>query len=51
MGRPVFRSRPTRLAKALRNNSTDAELKLWSSLRGSRLNGFKFSRQMPVAGY
>lgn len=48
MGFPAFKSRPTR---HLRNNATPAERKLWQHLRGGRLNGFKFSRQMPVAGH
>ncbi|MHA3790407.1 DUF559 domain-containing protein [Sphingomonas sp. YL-JM2C] len=51
MGSPAFKPRPTRLARRLRNNATDTERKLWHHLRGSRLNGFKFSRQMPVAGF
>lgn len=51
MGSPAFKPRPTRFARHLRNNATDAERKLWQHLRGGRLNGFKFSRQMPVAGY
>lgn len=51
MGSPTFRPRATHLAKHLRNNATDAERKLWGHLRASQLNGFKFSRQMPIAGY
>ena len=51
MGPPTFRPRATRLAKRLRNNATDVERKLWQHLRGSQLNGLKFSRQMPIAGY
>jgi very-short-patch-repair endonuclease len=51
VGPPTFRPRATRLAKKLRNNATDVERKLWQHLRASKLNGFKFSRQMPVAGY
>ncbi|KKC25885.1 endonuclease domain-containing protein [Sphingomonas sp. SRS2] len=51
MGRPVFRSRPTKLARQLRNHATDVERKLWYHLRASQLNGFKFRRQIPIAGY
>lgn len=51
MGSSVFKPRHTRLAKQLRNNATDTERKLWQHLRGNRLNGFKFSRQMPIAGF
>jgi very-short-patch-repair endonuclease len=40
-----------RVAKALRANSTDAERKLWTILRGNRLGGLKFKRQVPLDGY
>jgi very-short-patch-repair endonuclease len=38
-------------ARRLRRNQTDAELKLWFELRGRRLNGLKFKRQVPAAGF
>ena len=38
-------------AKAMRSNATDAERKLWSMLRGGRLAGLKFKRQVPMDGY
>jgi very-short-patch-repair endonuclease len=38
-------------AKSLRTNSTDAERRLWSLLRGSRLGAHKFKRQVPIDGY
>ena len=38
-------------AKALRTNATDAERKLWAMLRGGRLHGLKFKRQVPLDGY
>lgn len=38
-------------ARALRSHSTDAERLLWQRLRDRRLEGFKFRRQHPVAGY
>jgi very-short-patch-repair endonuclease len=38
-------------AKELRKEQTDAELLLWSLLRGRRFCGFKFRRQYPVNGY
>ncbi|MCZ4343229.1 endonuclease domain-containing protein [Sphingomonadaceae bacterium G21617-S1] len=50
-GPPTFRPRATSLAKKLRNNATGVERKLWQHLRNSQLKGFKFSRQMPVAGF
>jgi very-short-patch-repair endonuclease len=38
-------------ARKLRRNQTDAELKLWLHLRNRRLDGLRFRRQAPVAGY
>jgi very-short-patch-repair endonuclease len=40
-----------RNARDLRVNATDAERRLWSALRGRRLEGFKFRRQHPVGPY
>ena len=38
-------------ARALRKNSTDVERMLWSALRGNRLNGATFRRQVPIDNY
>ncbi|MGE5721872.1 MAG: endonuclease domain-containing protein, partial [Sphingomonadales bacterium] len=38
-------------ARKLRRNSTDAERLLWSRLRARQLNGVKFKRQVPIAGF
>jgi very-short-patch-repair endonuclease len=38
-------------ARALRRNSTDAERLLWVALRGHRLNGASFRRQVPIENY
>jgi len=38
-------------AKALRNNMTDAEKRLWIELRRRRLFGCKFRRQQPLGSY
>jgi very-short-patch-repair endonuclease len=38
-------------ARALRRNSTDAERIIWSELRGNRLNGASFRRQIPIENY
>ncbi|QGZ33462.1 endonuclease domain-containing protein [Stappia indica] len=38
-------------AKSLRRDMTEAERKLWRALRGHRLEGISFRRQMPIAGY
>lgn len=39
------------LARSLRRSQTDAEVKLWGYLRARRLDGLKFRRQAPIAGY
>ncbi len=44
-------SRLTPLARTLRSRQTDAERLLWSHLRDRRLDGYKFRRQYPLAGY
>jgi very-short-patch-repair endonuclease len=38
-------------ARALHKNSTDVERVLWSELRGHRLNGASFRRQVPIESY
>lgn len=38
-------------AKANRKNPTDAEIALWQQLRNRNIDGFKFRRQHPVAGF
>jgi very-short-patch-repair endonuclease len=38
-------------ARMLRRSSTDAERILWSELRGNRLNGAGFRRQVPIERY
>ena len=40
-----------KFARDLRQDETPAEIKLWEGLRGRRLGGFKFVRQLPVGGY
>ena len=44
-------SRHTPVAKKLRRPLTEAERKLWERLRDRRLDGLKFRRQTPIAGY
>jgi very-short-patch-repair endonuclease len=41
----------TGVAKRLRRDQTDAERVLWFQLRGRRLQGLKFKRQMPIDRY
>ena len=43
--------RPTKRARQLRNNATDAERRLWKFLRGSQLGDHKFSRQIPIGPF
>jgi very-short-patch-repair endonuclease len=35
----------------MRRNSTDAERRLWSYLRGRRIGNFKFRRQQPIGPF
>jgi very-short-patch-repair endonuclease len=44
-------SKPRRFARELRKGLTAAEDTLWQALRGRRLNGLKFKRQVPVLAY
>ena len=38
-------------ARSLRRAETAAEIRLWEQLRGRRLNGFKFVRQLPIGRF
>lgn len=38
-------------AKQNRKNSTEAEDKLWQEVRNRKIDGFKFRRQHPIAGF
>ncbi|MGY6709446.1 MAG: endonuclease domain-containing protein [Rhizobiaceae bacterium] len=38
-------------ARAMRRRPTEAEDRLWHELRGRRLDGLKFRRQVPVGPY
>ena len=50
MDLPDYRKRLPR-ARKLRSDSTEAERKLWLHLRGNRLEGWKFRRQVPIGRY
>jgi very-short-patch-repair endonuclease len=39
------------IARSLRQNMTDIELKLWSKLRGKQMLGVQFYRQKPLGDY
>lgn len=45
------RSGKTTQARTLRRDETDAEYRLWYELKNRALNGFKFSRQVPLGPY
>jgi very-short-patch-repair endonuclease len=38
-------------ARTMRREPTEVERRLWQILRGRRLSGFKFRRQMPLGPY
>ena len=38
-------------ARRMRRRLTPAELKFWNAVRGHRLMGLSFRRQMPISGY
>ncbi len=39
------------LSRNLRNNSTNAEVRLWCFLKNKQLEGLKFRRQAPIGNY
>ena len=41
----------TNRARVLRSNATSAEARLWHVLRGRRLAGVKFVRQLPIGPF
>ena len=49
----ITKRRPQRTAMArdLRHTETDAEYRLWFDLRNRLLNGYKFTRQVPLGPY
>jgi len=47
----AFKPRNTRKAQKLRTEATPAERQLWRYLSASKLDGYKFSRQIPVGPY
>ena len=39
------------MARKLRRDMTESELKLWADLRGKRFGGLRFRRQQPIGPY
>lgn len=46
-----YNPRLTSIARQLRNNSTQSEVKLWGALRDRQMLGFDFHRQKPLGNY
>jgi very-short-patch-repair endonuclease len=44
-------SRLASLARSLRRNATNAEQRLWQGLRRKEVGGFRFRRQVALAGF
>ncbi len=42
---------PSLRARELRRNATDAERKLWQTIRRRQVEGFRFRRQVPLGPY
>ncbi|MFN3676698.1 MAG: DUF559 domain-containing protein [Sphingomonas pseudosanguinis] len=49
--RPFRENRPTKKARELRLNPTDAERRLWRALSRRQIAGVRFNRQVPVGPY
>ena len=47
----LYNSRLKKLARQLRNQSTKAEIKLWTYLKGKQMLGYDFHRQKPIDNY
>jgi very-short-patch-repair endonuclease len=46
-----YNPRLKELARQLRNNSTQSEIKLWKYLKGKQMMGYDFHRQKPIGNY
>ena len=49
--RVTYDSKLKEYARHLRNNSTNAEIKLWMQLKGKQMHGYDFHRQKPIGNY
>jgi very-short-patch-repair endonuclease len=47
----MTKKRLTPIARKLRREPTDAEIRLWSRLRCKQLGGHKFTTQFPIGGF
>ena len=47
----TYDSKLKEYARYLRNNSTNAEIKLWMQLKGKQMHGYDFHRQKPIGNY
>jgi very-short-patch-repair endonuclease len=48
---PATDRRLLNFARTMRNEPTEAERRLWNCLRNRTLDGYKFSRQVPIGNY
>jgi len=46
-----YNTKLKQLSRNLRNNSTLAEILLWTELRAGKIRGYRFNRQKPVGNY
>ncbi|MBT3301226.1 MAG: DUF559 domain-containing protein [Bacteroidetes bacterium] len=46
-----YNPRLKQLARNLRNNSTQSEIRLWGYLKGKQIMGYDFHRQKPIDNY
>jgi len=46
-----MKERLIKFAKSMRRQPTNAEAIIWATLRGARMQGFKFKRQQPIGAY
>lgn len=46
-----YNPRLKELARQLRNNSTQSEIKLWLQLKGKQMRGYDFHRQKPLLNF
>jgi very-short-patch-repair endonuclease len=47
----LARKRLTPIARKLRKEPTEAEIRLWHYLRAKQIDGAKFTRQFPIGNY
>ena len=51
MNKIIYNPKLKKLARQLRNRSTQSEIRLWMYLKGKQLKGYDFHRQKPIDNY